>query len=230
MGTDEKDLELAVQDPPKELESSRMETETPGETPQGQSSESADPLHTYKWQTGSRGTLNEVKEEGQGEVASSTSTISKFQKASANKWNKMQNWRKALSEDPGDKNPSNGKGGEGGKADKSSAGSKRNLFRRAQSEPPGSLAARVAQSTVSTSTASCAPTGASSATAEDPGVSSSDSSHRGGGGMLFKKYLRTVSQKFKRPRLMSRSSNPNMMPGTAIDCHHAAVKGLLIVF
>lgn len=230
MGTDEKDLELAVQDAPKEQESPGMEKESTVESPQGQSSESTDPLNTYKWHTGSRGTLNEVKGEGQGEAASSTSTISKFQKASANKWNKMQNWRKALSEDPGDKNPSNGKGGEGGKTDKSGAGSRRNPFKRAMSEPPGSLTARLALSTSNTGTASSTPAGASSAAAKDPGVSSTDSSHKGGGGMPFKKYLRTVSQKFKRPRLMSRSSTPNMMPGTAANCHHTVVKHLLIVF
>lgn len=230
MGTDEKDLELAVQDAPKEQESTGMEKESSVESPQGQSSESTDALNTYKWHTGSRGTLNEVKGEGQGEAASSTSTISKFQKASANKWNKMQNWRKALSEDPGDKNPCNGKGGEGGKADKSGGGSRRNPFKRAMSEPPGSLTARLALSTSNTGTASSTPAGASSAAAKDPGVSSTDSSHKGGGGMPFKKYLRTVSQKFKRPRLMSRSSTPNMMPGTAANCHHTVVKHLFIVF
>lgn len=229
MGTDEKDLELAVPDAPKEQESPGMGKESSVESPQGQSSEPADPLNTYKWHAGSRGTLNEVKGEGQAEAASSTSTISKFQKASANKWNKMQNWRKALSEDPGDKNPSNGKGGEGGKTDKSGTGSRKNPFKRALSEPPGSLASRVALSTSNTSTASSTPVGTSSAAAKDPGVSSTDSSHKGGGGMPFKKYLRTVSQKFKRPRLMSRSSTPNMMPGTATNCHHTFVTHFFVV-
>lgn len=230
MGNDEKDLELAVEDVPKDQESPWMEKESPVESPQQQSSESADPLNTYKWHTGSRGTLNEAKEEGQGEAASSTSTISKFQKASANKWSKMQNWRKALSEDSWDKNPSNGKGGEGSKTDKSATGSRRNPFKRALSEPPGSLAARLTQSTSNTGSASSTPTDTSSVAAKESGISSTDSSHKSGGGMPFKKYLRTVSQKFKRPRLTNRNSTPNMMPGTAVNCCHAVGKCLLIFF
>lgn len=228
MGNDEKDLELPVQDAPKDQESPVMEKKSPVEAPQGQSSESADPLNTYKWHTGSRGTLNEVKEE-QGEAASSTSTISKFQKASANKWSKMQNWRKALSEESWDKNLSNGKGGEGSKTDKSTSGSRRNPFKRALSEPPGSLAARVTLSTSNTGAASSTTTDTSSAAAKEPGISSTDSSHKGGGGMPFKKYLRTVSQKFKRPRLTSRNSTPNMMPGTAGNYDHTVVTHLFTV-
>lgn len=230
MGNDEKDLELPVQDAPKDQESPVMERKSPVDAPQGQRSESADPLNTYKWHTGSRGTLNEVKEEGQGEAASSTSTISKFQKASANKWSKMQNWRKALSEDSWDKNSSNGKGGEGSKTDKSTAGSRRNLFKRALSEPPGSLAARVTLSTSNTGAASSTTTDTSSAAAKETGISSTDSSHKGGGGMPFKRYLKTVSQKFKRPRLTSRNSTPNMMPGTAGNYYHTVVTHLFTVF
>uniref|UniRef100_G3Q2G8 RAS protein activator like 3 n=1 Tax=Gasterosteus aculeatus TaxID=69293 RepID=G3Q2G8_GASAC len=93
-----------------------------GEPPQGQTSETTDPLHTYKWHTGSKGKLNDPKED-------------KSQKTSTNKWSKMQNWRKALSEDPGDKHSSGGKGGDGVKPDK---GARKNPFRRALSEPPGS--------------------------------------------------------------------------------------------
>lgn len=214
MGTDEKDLELAAQQPVKDHESPGKEKELPVESPQEQTSDPADPLNTYKWHTGSRGTLDEVKEEGQGEASSSTSTTSKFQKASTNKWSKMQNWRKALSEDNGDKNSSSGRTGEGGKADKSSAGSKRNPFRRALSEPPGSLFAALSASSSPPSSATAA---TPSAAAEASGMSSTDPSQRGGGGALFKKYLRTVSQKFKRPRLQSRSSTPNMMSGNATN-------------
>lgn len=220
MGNDEKDSELAVQDAPKEQESPGMEKESPLESSQQQSSESADPLNTYKWHTGSRGTLNEVKNEGQGETTSSTSTIGKFQKASVNKWSKMQNWRKALSEDSCDKNQSNGKGGEGSKTDKSAVSSRRNPFKRALSEPPGSLASRVTLSTSNTGSATSSPTDMSSASAKEPGLSSTDSSHKGGGGMPFKKYLKSVSQKFKRPRLTSRNSTQNMMPGTAVNSYH----------
>lgn len=223
MGNDEKDLQLAVQDTPKEQESPEMEKESHFESSQPQSSESADPLNTYKWHTGSRGTLNEVKQEGKGETACSTSTISKFQKASANKWSKMQNWRKALSEDSCDKSQSNSKRGEGSKTDKGSVSSRRNLFKRALSEPPGSLASRMTLSSSNTSTATSSATDMSSASAKEPAISSTDSSQKGGGGLPFRKYLRSVSQKFKRPRLASRNSTQNLMPGTAVNSYHAVV-------
>lgn len=210
MGTEEKDLEPAPQQPPKEQGSPQKEKESPVEHPQGQTSETTDPLNTYKWHTGSKGTLNEVKEE-EGGAASSTSTMDRIQKASTNKWNKMQNWRKALSEDPGDKNPSSGKGGEVAKADKGGGGTRKNPFRRALSEPPGSLFAALSPS----SSASSAHAASPPAAAEASGVSSTDPSQKGSGGTLFKKYLRTVSQKLKRPKLQSRSSTPNLLPGNA---------------
>lgn len=212
MGTEETDRAPAAQQPPQEQGSPEKEKESPVAPPQGQTSETVDPLNTYKWQTGSRGTLNEVKGEEVG-GASSTSTINKIQKASANKWSKMQNWRKALSEDNGDKKSSSGKGGEGAKPDKGPGGTRKNPFRRALSEPPGSLLAALSPSSTS---ASSAHTASSSAAAEAAGVSSTDPSQRGGGGTLFKKYLRTVSQKLKRPRLQNRSSNPNLAPGEAV--------------
>lgn len=207
MGTEEKDLEPAAQQPPKEQGSPDKEKECPVEPPQGQTSETTDPLDTYKWHNGSRGTLNEVKEEVEGGAASSTSTINKIQKASTNKWSKMQNWRKALSEDPGDKNSS--KSGEGPKPDKGAGGTRKNPFRRALSEPPGSLLAALSPSSSSASSAHIA---SPSAAAE---ASSTDPSQRGGGGTLLKRYLRTVSQKLKRPRLQTRSSTPNLLPGKA---------------
>nr|XP_033479654.1 disabled homolog 2-interacting protein [Epinephelus lanceolatus] len=206
MGTEEKDLESAVQQPPKEQGSPEKENESPVEPPQGQTPETNDPLNTYKWHTGSRGTLNEVKEDGDGGAASSTSTIDRIQKASTNKWSKMQNWRKALSEDPGDKHSSSGKGGENAKTDK---GARKNPFRRALSEPPGSLFAAL---TPSSSSASSANAASSSAAAEPSAVSSTDPSQKGGGGALLKKYLRSVSQKLKRPRLQSRNSTPALLP------------------
>ncbi len=205
MGTEEKDLEPSAQVP---KEQGSPEKESPVEPQQGQTSEH--PLSTYKWHTGSKGMLNEVKEEGEEGAASSTSTVDKIQKASTNKWSKMQNWRKALSEDPGDKNSSSGKGGEGAKPDKGAAGTRKNPFRRALSEPPGSLFSALSPSSGSASSAHAA---SSSAAAEASGVSSADPSQKGGGGALLKKYLRTVSQKLKRPKLQSRSSTPNLLPG-----------------
>ncbi|XP_051242240.1 RAS protein activator like-3 isoform X1 [Dicentrarchus labrax] len=202
MGTEEKDLEPAAQQP---MEQGSPEKEK--EPAVGQTSETTDPLNTYKWHTGSKGTLNEMKEE-EGGAVSSTSTIDRIQKASTNKWNKMQNWRKALSEDPGDRNPPSGKGGEGAKQDKGAGGTRKNPFRRALSEPPGSLLAVLSPSS---SAASPAHAASSSAAAEASGVSSTDPSQKGSGGALIKKYLRTVSQKFKRPKLQSRCSNPNLL-------------------
>ncbi|XP_062244446.1 ras/Rap GTPase-activating protein SynGAP isoform X2 [Platichthys flesus] len=198
MGTEEKDLEPAAQQP-KEHGSPEKETESPVEPPAGQISDTTDTIDTYSWQTG-KGALDDVKDRGEGGAASSSSTIDKIQKASSNKWTKMQNWRKALSEEPC------GKGGEGAKQDKGASGTRKNPFRRAQSEPPGSLFTALSSSAGgSTDAASC------SATAEAPAVSSTDPSQRGGGGALFKKYLRSVSQKLKRPKLQSRSSTQTLL-------------------
>lgn len=213
MGTEEKDSEPAAQQPPKEQGSPEKEKESPTASPQGQASEATDPLNTYKWHTGSKGTLNEVKEEGEGAAASATSTMDRIQKASANKWSKMQNWRKALSEDPGDKNSSSGKGAEGSKPEKGTGVTRKNPFRRALSEPPGSLFAALSPSSNTSSTANAA---SSSAAADASGVSSTDPAQRGGGGALLKKYMRVVSQKLKRPKLQSRSSTPTLLPGNAM--------------
>lgn len=200
MGTEEKDLEPAAQQPPKEQGSPGKEKDSPVE---GQTPETPDPLNTYKWHTGSKGALDEVKEDGEGAAASATSTLDRIQKASTNKWSKMQNWRKALSEDPGH----GGKGGEGAKPEK---GPRKNPFRRALSEPPGSLFTALSPS----STSSPQPHAASaSAAAESSGVTSPDPAQRAGGGALLKKYLRTVSQKLKRPRLQSRNSTPSLLQG-----------------
>ncbi|KAL6110632.1 rasal3 [Pungitius sinensis] len=205
MGNEEKDLEPSAQQPSKEQGLPAIEKELSGEPPQGQTSETTDPLHTYKWHTGSKGKLNDLKEDGDEGTASCTSTIDKSQKTSTNKWSKMQNWRKALSEDPGDKHSSGGKGGDGVKPDK---GARKNPFRRALSEPPGSLFAAMSTSSSSASSAHAA---SPAAAAEASGVSSTDPSQRAGGGALLKKYLRTVSQKLKRPRLHSRNSTPALL-------------------
>ncbi|XP_020509917.1 RAS protein activator like-3 isoform X2 [Labrus bergylta] len=206
MGTEGNDLDLAAQQPPKEEKSTENEMESPVDPPEVQTSDSTDTLNTYKWHTGSKGTLNEVREEAEGAAASSTSTLDKIQKASANKWSKVQNWRKALSEDCGDKNASSGKSGEGAKPEKGGGGTRKNPFRRALSEPPGSLFAALSPSSSSAGSAHAA-----SAAAESSGVSSTDPTQKGGGGALFKKYLRTVSQKLKRPKLQSRSSTSNLL-------------------
>lgn len=202
MGTEEKDPEPAAQPASKEQGSPEKENEPP------QTSETSDPLNTYKWHTGSKGTLNEQKEEGEGTPASSTSAMEKIQKASSNKWSKMQNWRKALSEDPGEKNSSNGKSSDAAKPEKASGGTRKNPFRRALSEPPGSLFA--ALSTANSAHAASSSAAATSAGTEASGAASSDPSQKGGGGALFKKYLRSVSQKLKKPKLQPRNSTPSL--------------------
>ncbi|XP_069024207.1 RAS protein activator like-3 [Embiotoca jacksoni] len=213
MGTEEKDAEAAAQLPPKEQGSPEKEPAVEGQTP-----ETNDPLNTYKWHTGSKGTLDELREEEEETgAASSTSTIDKIQKTSSTKWSKMQNWRKALSEDTGDKNSSSGgKGGEGAKSERGNGGARKNPFRRALSEPPGSLLAALASSSGSTGSAQAAPSSAAGA-AEAAGASPSEPSQKGGGGALFKKYLKSVSQKLKRPRLQSRNSTPSLLKDTMED-------------
>lgn len=220
MGTEEKDPELAAVPPSTEQGTPEKEKDSPAEPPQT-SVEATDALNTYKWHTGSKGTLNELKEQ-EGAPAASTSTIDKIQKVSTNKWSKMQNWRKALSEDPGDKNSSTGKSGEGAKPEKGAGGTRKNPFRRALSEPPGSLLAALTPSSSSASSAHAAST--SSAAAEASGGSSADPSQKGGGGALFKKYLWNVTQKLKRPRLQSRNSTPQLVPGRSTSSDNASCR------
>lgn len=203
MGTEDSELEPAALQPPKEEE---KEEESP-------TCEASHPLNTYKWHTGTGGGPEQARAE-----ASPTSTLSKIQKASSNKWSKMQNWRKALSEEQPDKSPSSGRSGEGARA----GAAKKNPFRRALSEP---LGARLATLTSSSSSSPAAPAADSAGPSGIPsgGPSSTDTSQRGSGGMLFKKYLRTVSQKLKRPRLLSRSSTSNLLTGMEthsrpVDC------------
>ncbi|XP_029007746.1 RAS protein activator like-3 [Betta splendens] len=217
MGSEEKDSEAAAQEAPQDKGSPQKEKESPPE----QASEVMDPLNTYKWHTGSKGTLNEAKEEGEGAAAAaaattataaaSTSTIDRIHKASANKWSKMQNWRKALSEDPGDKSPSGTKDGEGSKAEKSTGVSKKNPFRRALSEPPGARFAALTQS-FGTSTAA-----SSSGAADASGGSSTDPAQKGGGGAMLQKCFRAVSQKLKRPKLLLRNSTQALLSDVGKD-------------
>ncbi|CDQ75997.1 unnamed protein product [Oncorhynchus mykiss] len=116
------------------------EKETPAEHPQDvPPPEDIDPLNTYKWHTGAKAaTLDGTRGDGG-----------------------MQNWRKALSEDPGER----------------------------------------------ASTATSGP----GASTEAPEPSLADTPQKGGGGALFRKYIRTVSQKLKRPRLLGRNSTPTLL-------------------
>jgi len=134
-------------------------------------------LNTYKWHTGAK---TETPAQG---------AIERLEKGASNKWNKMQSWRKALSEDAGEKSSTAARGAESpSKLDKP-ATSRKNPFRRALSEPPGSLLSSVLSSS-STS---------GSSNAQASGTTLQDTTQKG----KIRKYLQTVSQKFKRPRLQS---------------------------
>ncbi|XP_053713301.1 RAS protein activator like-3-like isoform X2 [Synchiropus splendidus] len=152
-----------------------------------QDQEPTDPLNTYQWHTDSKGALDDAKEDT---GASSTSTLERIQKASATKWNKMQSWRKALSE-------------EHYKSEKGTGGARKNPFRRALSEPPGSLFASLSSSRGFSSSNQAT---AFSEAADGAGVGPSETSQSRSGGALFRRCLRTVSQKLRKPRLQSRSS------------------------
>lgn len=145
-----------------------------GETPE----DGSNPLNTYKWHTGAKSEAG-----GQG-------TLERLEKGAANKWSKMQNWRKALSEDSGEKSSSStAKAGENPSKAEKPASSRKNPFRRALSEPPGALLSSVlSQSTSASGTSS----------AEAPG----DTAQKG----KLRKYLQQVSQKLKRQRLQRNSS------------------------
>lgn len=195
MGTDEKEPEAAAQPMLKEHEPVDKDAESPVDSPQ--TPDSTDSLNTYKWHTTSEGEAKEA-----GATASPASTLEKLQKASTNKWKTMQNWRKALSEDSGDKTAA-GKGAEGSKdASKSHGGGKRKQFIRALSEPPGALFSSLIQS----SSSSQAAEGSGGSPCTDPAQKGA-----AGGGTRFKNYLRTVSQKLKRPKPQRQSSNPTLL-------------------
>lgn len=193
MGTEEKEPEAAAQPMLKEPGPVEKETESSMESPQ--TPESSDPLNTYKWQT--KGAAEGEAKEADAK-ASPASTLEKLQKASTNKWKTMQNWRKALSEDPGDK-ATCGKGAEGGKDASKSHGIKKNPFKRALSEPAGVLFSTKVQSN---SSAQAGPAAEGSG-----GSPSNDPAQKG----LFKRCLKTVSQKLKKPKVQRGSSNPALL-------------------
>ncbi|XP_016328865.1 RAS protein activator like-3 [Sinocyclocheilus anshuiensis] len=134
-------------------------------------------LNTYKWHTGAK---PEMVAQG---------AIERLEKGASNKWNKMQSWRKALSEDVGEKCSIATRGSESPSKPDKPATSRKNPFRRALSEPPGSLLSSV----LSSSSTSESPS------AQVSGSTVQDTTQRG----KIRKYLQTVSQKFKRQRLQS---------------------------
>lgn len=134
-------------------------------------------LNTYKWHTGAK---PETVAQG---------PIERIEKGASNKWNKMQSWRKALSEEAGEKCSTATRGSESPSKPDKPAISRKNPFRRALSEPPGSF--------LSSALSSSSTSGSSSAQAS--GSTVQDTTQRG----KIRKYLQTVSQKFKRQRLQS---------------------------
>lgn len=220
--TEEKGSEPAAL--PQSKDQGLIEKEPAVETPQ--TSETSDPLNTYKWHT--KGAGSDLKEEGDGDAASSTPATEKYQKAASNKWAKMQNWRKALSEDTAaDKSSSGGKSADGAKPEKGAA--RKNPFRRAVSEPAGSLFAALSSSTQAASSSSSSSSAAAAAASSE--ASCADPSQKGSGGALFKKYLWNVTQKLKRPKLQTRSSTPTLLPGNSFNLLlRAGFTGQLRVF
>ncbi|XP_062853191.1 RAS protein activator like-3 [Trichomycterus rosablanca] len=133
------------------------------------------PLSTYSWHTGARP-----------------------EQAAGGKWSKMQSWRKALSEDTPEKSPAptpgHGPAAEGpgvrpGDTHTKPASARKNPFRRALSEPPGSLLSSILNP--------------SSSSAAAAGGSGMDSEPAQGG--RIRKYLQQMSQKFKKPRTQTRT-------------------------
>ncbi|XP_072539350.1 RAS protein activator like-3 [Salminus brasiliensis] len=181
MGTN-KESEIEETSPQLEEEEAgqRLQRNCPAESEAEQAEDGNNPLNTYKWHTGAKSEAG-----GQG-------TFERLEKGAANKWTKMQNWRKALSEDPGEKSSAGAaKGGESPSKAEKPASSRKNPFRRALSEPPGALLSSVLSPATSAS-------GAAGAEA------SGETAQKG----KLRKYLHQVSQKLKRPRLQPRQSTP----------------------
>lgn len=140
----------------------------------GERADDGNLLNAYTWHTGG----------ARGDPA---------EKSAGNKWSKMQSWRKALSEDAPNKSPapspsSRPRAGDG--TTKPVSGRK-NPFRRALSEPPGSLLSSILSPSSSSTSPSAAEPGAAADTPQ--------------GGKL-RKYLRQVSQRLKRPRAQNRNN------------------------
>ncbi|KAL2087068.1 hypothetical protein ACEWY4_018127 [Coilia grayii] len=155
-------------------------------------------LNTYVWHTGAKPPADSAKAPGGGGGQGSMERPEK-----STKWSKMQSWRKALSEDNADRGGASGPRGGGSGEEKAKqekpGGLRKNPFRRALSEPPGSLLSTAAQGAAAATTSPAA-----GASAEASGSNGQESAQKG----KFMKYLQNVSRKIKRPRLQSRNSTP----------------------
>lgn len=215
MGSEETELEVPTEGESKEAKQPVVEKEPPVEQHSEPPSESPDPVDVYNWHTSPKGTPGPAK--GDGGANAAASPMDKAQKSSATRWSRIQNWRKGLSDDFSDRPLSSspaspaGKSGAGVKPEgvkpEKMHGHRKSPFRRALSEPTGSLFS------VLTSSSSSSHVTPSTMTTEASGASPMDASQRGGGGALFRKCLKTVSQKLKRPRLQSRHSTHTLLAG-----------------
>ncbi|XP_026883938.2 RAS protein activator like-3 isoform X1 [Electrophorus electricus] len=179
MGTKEESDSISSPQHKEEEMVQSVETNCPTEK-EAERSEDENPLNTYQWHIGAKS-----EAVGQG-------TFDRLEKGAANKWSKMQSWRKALSEDTGDKSSTAPRGGENStKADRPT---RKNPFRRALSEPPGSLLSSV-----------LSPSSSAAGTSEASGSAATTEAPQKG---KIRKYLHQVSQKLKRPRLQTRNSTP----------------------
>jgi hypothetical protein len=215
MGNDENDSQLAAgeEDASKEAkQTSSVEREPASEVP----ADNNDPIKIYNWHTSTKGAPGDGKGDGKGDggaAAAAASPMEKPPKSSTTKLGRIRNWGKALSDDLGERafshsSPVKSKS-TGAKLEKASGGAQKHPFRRAASEPAGSLFRTHGGASGSGSGHATQ----STAAAEAPGASPVDGAQRASGGALFRKCLKTVSQKLKRPRLQSRHSTSTLLRG-----------------
>uniref|UniRef100_A0A8C4ZTT2 Ras-GAP domain-containing protein n=1 Tax=Gadus morhua TaxID=8049 RepID=A0A8C4ZTT2_GADMO len=213
MGNDENDSQLAAgeEDASKEAkQTSSVEREPASEVP----ADNNDPIKIYNWHTSTKGAPGDGKGDGKGDggaAAAAASPMEKPPKSSTTKLGRIRNWGKALSDDLGERafshsSPVKSKS-TGAKLEKASGGAQKHPFRRAASEPAGSLFRTHGGASGSGSGHATQ----STAAAEAPGASPVDGAQRASGGALFMKCLKTVSQKLKRPRLQSRHSTSTLL-------------------
>ncbi|KAG2470930.1 ras GTPase-activating protein nGAP isoform X1 [Polypterus senegalus] len=160
------------------------------------SSEDDSPLKTYKWHTGMKQAIEGLRSEG--------SAGDKEAHKGASKWSKMSNWRKAFSEEAAagehvsakrlKDSPKKVDDLHGVKTTADEKPPRKSPFRRALSEPPGSM--RMALTKVNEQ-----PVGATEEQ-QSPTERSNQKT------TVLRKYLRSVSQRFKKPRAAEKKETP----------------------
>lgn len=191
----------------KEEEVGNAEKDAPNssvEQPAAEPQEDVNLLNAYVWHTGAKPPADASKAAAAAGAGGQQGPMERPEKS---KWSKMQSWRKALSEDPGDRGAGGG-GGRGGGEEKAKpekqGALRKNPFRRALSEPPGALLSVLSSS----SSSAASPSASASASTGTGGEASGSNAHESAQKGKFMKYLQNVSRKIKRPRLQSRNSTP----------------------